>query len=81
MKTYLPKVNLNERKWHVVDANGAVLGRLAGPDRKHSSRETNPVHAALDAGDFVVVINAEKVVVTAERDRQAFMSTPAGRAA
>jgi large subunit ribosomal protein L13 len=29
MKTYLPKVNLDQRKWHVVDANGAILGRLA----------------------------------------------------
>jgi len=29
MKTYLPKVNLDQRKWHVIDANGAVLGRLA----------------------------------------------------
>jgi large subunit ribosomal protein L13 len=29
MKTYLPKVNVDERKWHVIDADGAVLGRLA----------------------------------------------------
>src|SRR5438105_696266 len=65
MKTYLPKVNLNDRKWHVVDADGAVLGRLAAQVADILRGKNKPVFTPhLDAGDFVVVINAEKVVLT-----------------
>ncbi len=68
MKTYLPKVNLNERTWHVVDANGAVLGRLAAQVANILRGKNKPVFTPhLDAGDFVVVINAEKVVVTGKK--------------
>src|SRR6266571_6371385 len=76
MKTYLPKINLDERKWHVVDANGAVLGRLAAQVANILRGKNKPVFTPhLDAGDFVVVINAEKVVLTGkkESDKQ-FMS-------
>ena len=69
MKTYLPKVVLNERKWHVVDANGAVLGRLAAQVANILRGKNKPVFTPhLDAGDFVVVINAEKVVVTGKKE-------------
>src|SRR6266404_1693675 len=76
MKTYLPKVNLNERKWHVVDANGAVLGRLAAQVANILRGKNKPVFTPhLDAGDFVVVINAEKVVVTGKKETdKLFMS-------
>ena len=67
MKTHLPKVNLEQRKWHVIDANGAVLGRLAVQIADTLRGKNKPVYTPhLDAGDFVVVINAEKVDV----DRQ-----------
>ena len=76
MKTYLPKVNLEQRKWHVVDANGAVLGRLAAQVADILRGKNKPVYTPhLDAGDFVVVINAEKVVLTGKKDTQKkFMS-------
>ena len=62
MKTHLPKVNLDQRKWHVIDADGAVLGRLAAQVADILRGKNKPVYTPhLDAGDFVVVINAEKV--------------------
>jgi large subunit ribosomal protein L13 len=76
MKTYLPKIDLNQRKWHVIDANGAVLGRLAVQVANILRGKDKPVYTShLDAGDFVVVINAEKVRLTGnkENDKQ-FMS-------
>ena len=76
MKTHLPKVNLDQRKWHVVDANGAVLGRLAVQVANILRGKNKPVYTPhLDAGDFVVVINAEKVVLTGKKETQKkFMS-------
>jgi large subunit ribosomal protein L13 len=69
MKTYLPKVNLDQRKWHVIDAEGAVLGRLAVQIADVLRGKNKPIFTDhLDAGDFVVVINAEKVVVTGNKE-------------
>jgi large subunit ribosomal protein L13 len=69
MKTYLPKVNVDERKWHVIDADGAVLGRLAVQVADILRGKNKPSYTAhLDAGDFVVVINAEKVKVTGKKE-------------
>jgi large subunit ribosomal protein L13 len=69
MKTHLPKINLDERKWHVVDANGAILGRLAAQVADILRGKNKPVFTPhLDAGDFVVVINAEKVKVTGKKE-------------
>ena len=76
MKTHLPKVNLDQRKWHVVDAEGAVLGRLAVQVANILRGKDKPVYTPhLDAGDFVVVINAAKVVVTGKKETdKEFMS-------
>jgi large subunit ribosomal protein L13 len=76
MKTYLPKVNLDQRKWHVIDADGAVLGRLAVQIADVLRGKNKPVFTPhLDAGDFVVVINAEKVLVTGKKETEKlFMS-------
>src|SRR5690242_8829658 len=76
MKTYLPKVNLDQRKWHVINADGAVLGRLAVQVANLLRGRNKPVYTShLDAGDFVVVINAEKVIVTGKKETQKkFMS-------
>ncbi len=69
MKTYLPKVNLDQRKWHVIDADGAVLGRLAAQVADILRGKNKPVYTPhLDAGDFVVVVNAEKVRVTGRKE-------------
>src|SRR3974390_114575 len=69
MKTHLPKVNLDQRKWHVINADGAVLGRLAAQVANILRGKDKPVYTPhLDAGDFVVVINAEKVLVTGKKE-------------
>jgi large subunit ribosomal protein L13 len=71
MKTYLPKDNLLQRKWHVVDANGAILGRLAAQVANVLRGKHKPIFTPhLDAGDFVVVINAEKVVLTGKKEHE-----------
>jgi len=79
MKTYLPKVDLNQRKWHVIDANGAVLGRLAVQVADILRGKNKPTFTPhLDAGDFVVVINAEKVAVTGKKETQKEFMTYSG---
>ncbi len=79
MKTYLPKVNLNERKWHVIDADGAVLGRLASQVADVLRGKNKPVFTPhLDTGDFVVVINAEKVRVTGKKETEKFYMAYSG---
>ena len=68
MKTHLPKVNLDQRKWHVIDADGMVLGRLAAQVADVLRGKNKPVFTPhLDAGDFVVVVNAEKIAVTGKK--------------
>jgi large subunit ribosomal protein L13 len=76
MKTHLPKVDMEKRKWHVIDANGAVLGRLAVQVANILRGRDKAVYTPhLDAGDFVVVINAEKVLVTGKKETdKKFMS-------
>ena len=79
MKTYLPKVNLDQRKWHVIDANGAVLGRLAAQIADILRGKNKPVYTPhLDAGDFVIVINARKVLVTGKKETQKKFMTYSG---
>ncbi len=76
MKTYLPKVNLDERKWHVIDADGVVLGRLAAQVADILRGKNKPVFTPhLDAGDFVVVVNAAKVLLTGQKEtKKRYMS-------
>lgn len=79
MKTHLPKVNLDQRKWHVIDADGAILGRLAVQVANVLRGKNKPVYTPhLDAGDFVVVINAEKVVVTGKKETDKKFMTYSG---
>ena len=76
MKTHLPKVDMEKRKWHLIDANGAILGRLAVQVANVLRGKDKPVYTPhLDAGDFVVVINAEKVLLTGKKEtNKKFMS-------
>ena len=79
MKTHLPKVDLNQRKWHVIDADGAVLGRLAAQVADILRGKNKPTFTPhLDAGDFVVVINAEKVTVSGKKETQKTFMTYSG---
>jgi large subunit ribosomal protein L13 len=79
MKTFLPKVNLTQKRWHVIDAEGAVLGRLAVQVANLLRGRNKPIFAPhLDAGDFVVVINAEKVVVTGKKETDKYYMSYSG---
>ncbi|MGA1237376.1 MAG: 50S ribosomal protein L13 [Limisphaerales bacterium] len=69
MKTLVPKANPEDRKWHVIDAEGAILGRLAVQVADVLRGKNKPSFTPhLDLGDFVVVINAEKVKLTGNKE-------------
>jgi len=71
MKTYQPKAGEIDRRWILVDAAGQTLGRLATRVAMLLRGKGKPAFAPhLDVGDFVVIINAEKVVVTGKKLRQ-----------
>ncbi len=68
MKTPLPKVDSIERKWYVVDAAGQVLGRLASQIAARLRGKHKPEFTPhLDTGDFIIVVNAEKVTLTGNK--------------
>jgi large subunit ribosomal protein L13 len=67
-KTYYPKPGDVQREWYVVDAAGKTLGRLASRISRVLLGKDKPAFTpGVDLGDFVVVINAEKITVTANR--------------
>ena len=71
MKTFLAKQETVQPKWHLIDAQGVVLGRLAVKAAniirgRHKASYTPHV----DTGDYVIVINADKVVLTGKKEEQ-----------
>ncbi|NNE72859.1 MAG: 50S ribosomal protein L13 [Acidimicrobiales bacterium] len=65
MTTYTPKKSEIERSWHVVDAEGLVLGRMATEVASILRGKHKPTYTPhLDTGDHVIIINADKVVLT-----------------
>ncbi|NPV07223.1 MAG: 50S ribosomal protein L13 [Anaerolineae bacterium] len=71
MRTFTPTPNDIERRWYVVDAEGKTLGRLASEVAKVLSGKTKPTYSPhMDVGDFVIVVNAEKVRVTGRKLEQ-----------
>jgi large subunit ribosomal protein L13 len=69
MKTYMPKPKDVQRGWYVVDADGAVLGRLASEVARVLRGKHKPTYAPhVDVGDHVVVVNASKVRLTGEKE-------------
>lgn len=71
MKTYSTKMSDIERKWHVIDASGKVLGRLATEAASLLMGKHKPIFTPhLDTGDFVIVINADKVRITGDKAKQ-----------
>ncbi len=71
MKTYSPTAKELKHEWHVVDAEGQVLGRLASKVAQVIRGKHKPTFAPhMDGGDFVVVINAEKVRLTGKKAEQ-----------
>jgi large subunit ribosomal protein L13 len=71
MKTYLAKKETVQPKWYLIDAEGAVLGRLAVKAANIiRGRNKASYTPSVDTGDYVVIINAEKVVLTGKKDEQ-----------
>ncbi|MGL5829423.1 MAG: 50S ribosomal protein L13 [Angustibacter sp.] len=71
MRTYTPKAGEVNRKWHVIDATDVVLGRLASQVAvllRGKHKATFAPH--VDTGDFVIIINAEKVALTGSKREQ-----------
>jgi large subunit ribosomal protein L13 len=68
MKTYMPSGSDIERKWYVVDAEGQTLGRISSEIAKVLRGKNKPVFTPHeDMGDYVIVVNAEKVAVTGKK--------------
>ena len=71
MQTYTANVKTLERQWHVIDANGVVLGRLATRAARLLMGKHRPIYTTfLDTGDHVVVVNAGRVKLTGRKDEQ-----------
>jgi len=68
VRTYSPKPGDIERHWHVIDATDVVLGRLAVQIATLLRGKHKPIYAPhMDTGDFVIVINAEKVALAGDK--------------
>ncbi len=79
MRTFSPKPTDIQRVWHVVDAEGLVLGRLATEVANILRGKHKPIYAAhMDTGDFVIIVNAEKVVLTSDKAEKKLVYTHSG---
>jgi large subunit ribosomal protein L13 len=79
MRTYTPKVSEIQRQWFVVDAEGMVLGRLATEVATILRGKHKPTYTPhIDTGDHVIVINADKVVLTSNKGEKTFVHRHSG---
>ena len=68
MKTFIAKNETVQRDWYVVDAEGKTLGRLAAELARRLRGKHKPVYTPhIDTGDYLVVVNAEKITVTGKK--------------
>ena len=68
MKTFMASPAPIDRKWYVVDAEGQTLGRLASEVAKVLRGKNKPIYTPhMDCGDYVVIVNADKIVVTGKK--------------
>ena len=68
MKSFMASPATIERKWYVVDATGYTLGRLASEEAKVLRGKNKPIFTPhMDCGDYVIVVNAEKIKVTGKK--------------
>jgi large subunit ribosomal protein L13 len=80
MKSYMARPLEVERKWYVIDAEGQTLGRLATEIARLLRGKNKPQYTPhVDTGDFVVVVNAEKVAVTGKKAEQKVYYRHTGR--
>ena len=79
MPTYSPKAGDVTRAWHVIDASDVVLGRLASHAATLLRGKHKPIFAPhVDTGDFVIIVNAEKVAVTGNKLDDKFLYRHSG---
>ena len=79
-KTYLPPIDSLERNWYLVDAENQRLGRLASEIASILRGKNKPTFTPhMDTGDFVIVVNAEKVLVTGKKRTQKLYRRHSGR--
>lgn len=79
MKTFLPKETEITRKWWVIDADGLVVGRLASKVADVLRGKDKPIYTPhLDCGDFVVIVNAEKVKFTGRKETRKIYESYSG---
>lgn len=79
-KTYSPKAGDVERKWYVVDAEGHTLGRLSSQIARVLTGKNKPQYAPhVDTGDFVIVVNAEKVGLTGRKENDKIYHRHSGK--
>lgn len=79
MRTYSPKASEVTHAWHVIDAEDVVLGRLATQAAMLLRGKHKPTYAPhMDTGDFVIVVNAEKVALTGNKRDQEFQYRHSG---
>jgi len=76
MKSFMANPDTVERKWYVVDADGATLGRLASEVAAVLRGKNKPIFTPhVDCGDYVIVINADKIAVTGKKlDQKVYYS-------
>lgn len=73
MKTYMANAQTVERKWYVVDAAGQPLGRVASRVASVLRGKNKPTYTPnVDCGDFVIVINTDKIVLTGKKAEEKF---------
>jgi large subunit ribosomal protein L13 len=71
MNTVVPSKNEIQRKWFVLDAEGAVLGRLASEAARMLMGKNKPIYTPyIDTGDHVIVVNADKIRLTGNKEDQ-----------
>ena len=81
MKSYMAKAETVQRKWYVVDADGMVLGRLASQVASILRGKNKPTYTPhVDTGDHVIILNADKVVLTGDKLNQKFYRHHSGYA-
>ena len=68
MNTFMASPSTIERKWYVIDADGMTLGRLASETAKILRGKNKPIFTPfIDTGDYVIIVNAEKIKVTGKK--------------
>ena len=79
MKSYIAKPAEVERKWYVIDAEDKTLGKIAAEVASILRGKKKPIYTPhVDTGDYVIVINAEKVRVTGKKDEQKIYKSHSG---